>query len=293
MAVEERDPHSGYLTTGHEWGGIKELNTPVPRVVLFFLAATFAFSLVYWVLMPSFPLGTTYVKGLLGADERATLSEELRSAAADRAALTSRIEATPYAAIQADPALMRVVRATGRPLFGDNCAVCHGTDAKGGPGFPSLVSGSWLWGGTPEAIAETLSVGINSSHEDTRASQMLAFGRDGMLSDDDVSTVATYVQSLSKPEAAQGADAALLGAGRKIFVAKCAACHGPEGKGKTAAGAPDLTDDHWIYGGDRRSIHASIWGGRQGLMPYWSERLSEVDRKILVLYLLDLRTKTP
>ncbi|RXF70908.1 cytochrome-c oxidase, cbb3-type subunit III [Hansschlegelia zhihuaiae] len=293
MAVEERDPHSGYLTTGHEWNGIKELNTPVPRVVFVFLALTFAFSLVYWLLMPSFPVGTTYLKGLLGVDQRTAVTEELRRASASRAAWARRIETADYATIRADPNLMGLVRETGRPLFGDNCAVCHGTDAKGGPGFPNLTSGSWLWGGKPEDVARTLQVGINAAHPDTRASQMLAFGRDGMLSREDVDAVAAYVQSLSDRSVSSGPDAASAAAGAKVFASKCVACHGPAAKGSTSIGAPDLTDAFWIYGGDRSSIRASIWGGRQGHMPSWEARLTDLDRKILTLYVLDLGARAP
>lgn len=286
MAVEERDPHTGYMTTGHEWNGIKELNTPVPRPVYFFLVVTAAFAVVYWLLMPAWPLGVTYTKGLLGIDQRTTVAEALDEAAAQRAAWTQRIETADFAEIQGDPQLMAIVRQTGRTLFGDNCSVCHGTHATGGPGFPDLTSGSWLWGGDPEAIAETLRIGINATHPDTRTGQMLAFGRDGILPRADVETVVTYVQSLSDPSIA--ATAEQLDAGREVFLANCATCHGEDGKGMTDTGAPNLTDRFWIHGGDRQSIFTTVYGGRQGHMPSWEGRLSPVDRKILALYVLDL-----
>ena len=150
MAIEERDPHTGYMTTGHEWNGIKELNTPVPRPVFFFLIVTALFSVVYWVLMPAWPLGVTYTKGLLGIDQRAIVSEGLKEAAIERGTWTKRIEAEGFREIQADPRLMEKVRQTGRTLFGDNCAACHGSKAQGGNGFPNLTTASWLWGGDPE-----------------------------------------------------------------------------------------------------------------------------------------------
>src|SRR5262245_30415501 len=103
MAVEERDPHTGYLTTGHEWNGITELNTPVPRVVYLFLIVTALFAVVYWVLMPAWPLGSTYTKGLLGVDQRTSVTESLKRAALDRAAWVSRIESADFAEIQNDP----------------------------------------------------------------------------------------------------------------------------------------------------------------------------------------------
>ena len=143
MAVEERDQHTGYLTTGHEWNGIKELNTPVPRAVLFFLAVTFLFAVGYWLLMPAWPVGVTYTKGLLGIDQRRTVAEALEQAAAERAAWAQRLESEDFAAIQADPQLIGIVRQTGHSLFGDNCAACHGVGGKGGPGYPSLANASW------------------------------------------------------------------------------------------------------------------------------------------------------
>ena len=167
MAVEhqpDRDGLSGYLTTGHEWNGIKELNTPVPRPVYVFLALAFLFSVGYWILMPAWPLGVTYTKGLLGIDQRTTVSESLAQAALERGAWSKRIEAESFKEIQADPRLMENVRQTGRALFGDNCAACHGSNAQGGKGFPNLTTASWLWGGDPESIAETIRVGINSAH---------------------------------------------------------------------------------------------------------------------------------
>src|SRR5262245_45509906 len=199
MAVEERDPHTGYTTTGHEWNGIKELNTPVPRVVYFFLIVTALFSVVYWILMPAWPLGLTYTKGLLGVDQRTTVQEELAQAVLDRDRWMKKIEAESFENIQADPRLMAIVRETGRTLFGDNCAACHGADAKGRPGFPNLTTASWLWGGDPTAIAETIRVGINSAHPKARVSQMLAFGRDKVLQRGEVDNVVGYVRTLSDP----------------------------------------------------------------------------------------------
>ena len=177
MAVGERDPHTGHMTTGHEWNDIKELNTPVPRTVYVFLAGAFLFSLVYWLLMPAWPLGFTYTKGLLGLDQKTTVDASLKEAMTERASWSGTIEAAAYQDIQADPSLMQIVRGTGWTLFGDNCAVCHGVDAKGGPGFPDLTDAAWLWGGDPEAIFETVRVGINSAHPETRVTQMPAFGR--------------------------------------------------------------------------------------------------------------------
>ena len=284
----ERDPHTGYLTTGHEWNGIKELNTPVPRAIYFFLITTALFALVYWVLMPAWPIGDTYTKGLLGNDQRANVSESLKQAALDRGVWMSRIENESFAQIQRDPRLMEAVRETGRALFGDNCAACHGRNATGGKGFPNLTTKSWLWGGTPESIAETIRVGINSAHPQSRSSQMLAFGRDGVLKGRDIENVAAYVRSLSNP-ATPDAPVQKIEAGKAVFAANCVSCHGDDAKGNTEVGAPNLTDPFWIYGGDPQSIFTTVWDGRQGHMPTWEARLSAADRKILALYLVDLR----
>lgn len=293
MAVSERDPHTGYLTTGHEWNGIKELNTPVPRLVYFFLITTALFSIVYWVLMPAWPLGLTYTKGLLGIDQRITVAESLHQAALDRETWTKRIMAESYSAIQADPNLMTIVRQAGRTLFGDNCAACHGFNAKGTKGFPNLTTASWSWGGNPEAIAETIRVGINSTHPNTRVAQMLAFGRDQMMSRADVDKVVGYVQTLSDPTAAAKIPAAKFEAGKAAFITNCASCHGDDGKGNVELGGPNLTDNVWIYGGDLQSIFFSVWSGRQGHMPTWESRLNAIERKILALYVLNLRSPKP
>jgi len=279
------------MTTGHEWNGIKELNTPVPRAVWFFLIVTALFAVGYWILMPAWPLGKTYTRGLLGSDQKEIVTRRVAAAADARSAWTQKVAAMPYDRIQADPVLMGHVREDGHRLFGDNCAACHGMNAAGNPGFPNLTDRDWLWGGTPDAIARTIAVGVNSpASKETRVSQMLAFGKDGMLDNDAVLAVADYVKTLSDPSWAKG-KAASIAKGRDIFAANCVACHGDQGRGNPEVGAPNLTDQHWLYGSDIDVIYTTIHGGRQGEMPAWDHRLSPVDRKILTLYLLDKGTK--
>src|SRR5690606_16650429 len=277
MSVGERDPHTGHMTTGHDWNGIKELNTPVPRPVWFFLIATFLFSVVLWILMPTWPLGLTYTKGILGIDQRDVVTEDVQQAAARRASYWADEKAGRDCDwYRSDEALCGTVRETGLTLFGDNCIVCHGAEARGGPGFPSVTGGAWLWGGSPEEVAETIRVGINSDHPETRVSQMLAFGRDQMLDRQAILDVTAYVQSLSGAGSAGTGDTATLAAGKTVFTENCAACHGDDGRGMKEMGAPDLTDDLWIYGGNRDAIYRSIFHGRQGHMPHWEGRLLEV-----------------
>lgn len=288
MAVGERDPHTGHMTTGHDWNGIKELNTPVPKLVLFFLAATAIFSLIYWVLMPAWPLGVSYTRGLLGLDQRTTVAERLAQGAEARAAWTREIEQADFAAVQGDDTLMAIVRHSGSSLFGDNCAACHGMNGQGSAGFPNLANDAWIWGGDPDTLAETIRVGINATHPETRISEMPAFGRDQMLDRQAILDVVSYVQSLSLAEDSAELDPEAVTAGAEVFANNCAACHGDSGQGEPAMGAPNLADGSWIYGGDRGAIYASVFRGRQGLMPHWEGRLSPVERKILTLYVLDL-----
>lgn len=286
MSVGERDPHTGHMTTGHDWNGIKELNTPVPKPVLYFLAATVIFSLVYWVLMPAWPLGVTYTKGLLGIDQRTTVEARLSEAAQERSSWSEALVEQDFGQIAEDDTLMAIVRHSGSTLFGDNCAVCHGAGGEGGPGYPSLTDGAWLWGGEAEDISETLRVGINAEHPETRIAEMLAFGRDGILDRQSVLDTVSYVQSLSG--ATEGLDPEAVTRGEEAFAMNCSSCHGESGQGDTTMGAPDLTDGFWIYGGDRNAIYQSVFHGRQGHMPQWETRLSPVERKILTLYVRDL-----
>ncbi len=288
MSVAGRDPHTGHMTTGHEWNGITELNTPVPRPVYFFLWVTVVYSVICWLLLPAWPLGVTYTRGMLGVDQRTAVAQRLEQAAGDRAVWTEQIAALNFEDIRDDEALMRAVRDTGRALFADNCSVCHGANARGGDGYPDLTDAAWLWGGDAQAIAETLRVGINARHDETRVGQMPAFGRDQMLDRAAILNAVSYVQSLSDPVATAGQQAEAIAAGKEVFAANCVDCHGEDGTGNIELGAPNLAHGSWIYGGDRQSLYATIHGGRQGHMPHWDGRLGPVERKILALYVLDL-----
>jgi cytochrome c oxidase cbb3-type subunit III len=288
MGQSERDSHSGYMTTGHEWNGITELNTPVSRIVLFFLIAHTIFSVGYTILMPAWPYGSGYTKGILGVDQRQEVDESLRLAAESRKGWEAQVAEKEIAEIQSDDALMMNVRQAGATLFGDNCAACHGLSATGGPGYPSLRDEAWLWGGAAEAVAETIRVGINSTHDDARSSEMLAFGRDQILQRSEIQDVVSYVRSLSDQDAAAKPAPDSVTAGKEIFAEHCVDCHGATAKGSIETGAPDLTDGFWIYGGDRDAIYRTVSDGRQGQMPGWEDRLSDLRRKVLTLYVLDL-----
>ena len=293
MEVEEVDPVSGRQTTGHIWNGIKELDTPIPRGVLLFLIATHIFAVLWWFLLPTWPLGKTYTKGLLGLDQKTTVEETLRAGANARLPWVTKIETMSYDQIRADERLMATVRTTGHQLFGDNCAACHGRDGKGGSNYPDLTDDDWIWGGGLEKIQQTMTVGVNSRHPETRVGQMPAFGKDEMLDRQQVLDVAAYVRSLSDPSSSTAENIGQIDKGREVFQTNCVACHGEDAKGNAELGAPNLTDDRWIYGGSLQRIIDTIHGGRQGHMPTWDERLSPAEIKILALYVNALGQKEP
>jgi len=284
MSVKERDPLTGHQTTGHEWNGITELNTGVPMAIWWFIGITHVWALIYWVLMPTWPLVNTYTRGLLGFDQKTYVNDQIEARQEQRSWWTKPMKEKSIDEIRADPELMRVVDATAPALFGDNCAACHGPQAAGGPGFPSLVDSAWLWGGGSDDIMETLRVGINSPHPETRISQMPAFGYDGILTRDEIRAVTAYVSSLSGTEGPRE----VHDAGAILFADNCASCHGDGGKGSTDLGAPNLTDAFWIYGGDETSLLKTVYGGRHGWMPSWEGRLGLAERKILTIHIQDL-----
>ncbi|MEZ5758342.1 MAG: cytochrome-c oxidase, cbb3-type subunit III [Emcibacteraceae bacterium] len=288
MSEKNIDQYSGRETTGHEWNGITELDTPIPKAIWIFLTVATICAIIMWILLPSWPLGSTYTKGLLGADERETVKENLTQANLVREPWEVRLAKADYPDLKNDNELTTVIMRNGKRLFEDNCAMCHGRDAKGGHGYPNLTDKQWLWGGDPDTILETINIGINSGHEDSRASEMMAFGRDGILNVEDRKNVIYFVQSLSGTNISTTVGDDVIAAGAKVFSENCAVCHGENGEGQTELGAPNLTDPFWIYGNDYETMSSVLRDGRQGVMPFWSERLSLPERKILSFYILKL-----
>ncbi|WP_158275530.1 cytochrome-c oxidase, cbb3-type subunit III [Maritimibacter sp. 55A14] len=273
------DPVTGYETTGHDWGGITELNTAFPKLVIWALVLTFLYSVITWILLPAWPTGRDYTRGLLGLDQGVEAVKGFRDLAAGRQDWMSHFTGENFAALQSDTGLMAAALPAAERLFADNCAACHGVSGQGGPGFPVLSDGYWMWSGDPEAIAETIRFGINSDHPDTRFAKMPAFD---WMERSDRSALAQLVADLPNGPVKRHSPAAAL------FANNCASCHGENGSGGLETGAPSLTDGSVIYGQDEQTVLNTITHGRHGVMPSWADRLSDAQINLLALYVAQL-----
>lgn len=282
---DDFDSVSGRTTTGHEWDGIKELNTPLPRWWVLTFYATILWAIGYWVVYPAWPLVSGYTAGVLHYTNRAAVTKDLAELEAIRGDKMKVLAGASLAEIENDPNLLALARARGKTVFADNCAPCHGTGAAGAKGYPNLNDDDWLWGGSLDQIMQTIQFGARSGDAKAHEGQMLAFGRDGILKPDEIVTVANYVRSLSGLSTGPGFKEAV---GKKIFDENCVACHGKNGKGNQEVGAPDLTDRIWLYGSDEASIVETITNGRAGVMPAWIGRLDPVTVKALTVYVHSL-----
>ncbi|MDE2199784.1 MAG: cytochrome-c oxidase, cbb3-type subunit III [Rhodospirillales bacterium] len=276
----EKDAVTGRETTGHEWDGLKELNTPLPKWWFWTWMACCAWSALWVVLYPSFPGITGYFHGVLGYSTRTVVTADVAAMARQRGVYMDRIAAMPIDQIRSNPQLMAVATTAGRITFAENCQPCHGPGGQGRIGYPSLADDVWLWGGKPADILQTITHGIRSPDPDARNSQMPRFGADGILKPEQISQVADYVMTLyGKGQA--GLD---VTKGRAIFVENCAACHGENGQGKREVGAPPLKSSIHLYGDTREVVMAQINNPRQGVMPNWSSRLDPATLKSVALY---------
>ncbi|MFD2235569.1 cytochrome-c oxidase, cbb3-type subunit III [Phaeospirillum tilakii] len=291
MGTVEKDPVTGRHTTGHEWDGIRELNTPLPRwwVVVFWACVLWAIG--YWVLMPTWPLRDDFTHGLLGYSSRGVLEQELALQRAERAAWRDRLVSLPIEAVEADPELLTYARAGGRIAFEENCAPCHGVGGVGAPGYPTLADDEWLWGGTLPEIEQTIKFGVRNSNPDSHQSEMPKFGADGILTPDQIEQVADYVLTLAN----RSPNPALPGAA--IFAENCAVCHGEQGEGTPAVGAPPLNNQIWLYASKltnqtpevraaeiRALVVRQVTRPSHGSMPAWSERLDPGTIRMLAVY---------
>ena len=280
------DAVTGTATTGHDWDGISELNTPLPRWWLWTFYLTIIWAVGYWVVYPAWPLISSHTTGVFGYSSRADVAKDIAALESFRDKQAAGLKDASLEDIKAKPDLLRLAMARGKAAFGDNCVPCHNVGGAGGPGYPNLTDDEWIWGGKLADIHQTLQNGIRwDQNSDTRVGQMLAFQKSGVLKADEVASVVEYVRGLAKLDVEAGADKAK---GQKIYAENCAACHGDAGKGNKDLGAPDLTDAIWLYGSTRAAMIETVANGRGGVMPAWTGRLDPVTIKSLTVYVHSL-----
>ncbi len=258
-------------TTGHTWDGdLAEYNNPLPRWWLWGFFISVAFSIGYLVLYPGFGSNA----GTLGWTSQKQHAELQAQAEATAQQVLARFEGKSVEELVSHPQ----AHAIGRNLFANNCAVCHGSDGHGNTGFPNLADKDWQWGGAADQVEATI----------TNGRQAVMIPWQPVIGDAGVDNVVAYVLSLSGRSAGKGD----VEAGKAVFQANCIACHGEDGKGNPLMGAPNLTDQTWLYGGSVDTIRASVANGRQGQMPAWGERLGATRVRLLAAYVLSLGNDT-
>jgi len=284
MSKKEVDDVSGTETTGHDWDGIKELNTPLPRWWLGILYACIAWAIGYWIVYPAWPTLNGYTPGLLNHSQRDEVMSDVATLKSARAAREQDLVKSSLSDIQQNPDRLQFAMAAGKAVFGDNCVGCHGAGGQGAKGYPNLNDDVWLWGGKLADIEHTITVGVRSTHAGTRQSMMPAFGRDGIIKEAQVEDLTEYVLKLS----GRKADPKAIARAAPLFTDNCAACHGADAKGNRSLGAPNLTDNETLYGAGRENIREQIWSGHGGVMPAWNTRLSPQEIKALAVYVHNL-----
>jgi cytochrome c oxidase cbb3-type subunit 3 len=255
----------GGSDTGHTWDGdLREYNNPLPKWWLWLFYITVVFGLIYLAVFP----GLGNFGGLKGWSQASQYEQERAAVEARAAALLAPFATMTVPELSTNAQAM----ATAANLFQNNCAQCHGSDGGGARGFPNLANDDWQWGGDPDSIVQTIAGG--------RMAAMTPWGE--ILGEQGVDAVVAYVMQLS----GQPADPAMAAAGATHFQTYCTACHGADGKGMTAVGAPNLTDGVWLYGGDSDTIRETVTKGRMGQMPAFGDRLGEQRVRLLAAYVL-------
>ena len=279
--ASEKDSVTGRTTTGHEWHGLKELNTPLPKWWFRTFVATVIWGVGYAIAYPSVPWLNSYFPGLLGYSQRNVVTADVKALEAQRAGVMQKLKAVPIEEVKKDEALYAVAMTAGRLAFAENCRACHGAGGEGRPGYPAIAGDAWIWGGKLADIQQTITYGIRSGHPETRMSQMPKFGVDGILKAEEIDQVTDYVMGFYKPGAP-----ALKGAakGEAVYAENCAVCHGDKGEGKREVGAPALRSGVHLYGDTREAVRAQIANPRQGVMPAWNTRLDEATIRAVTLY---------
>ncbi|MBA6412562.1 cytochrome-c oxidase, cbb3-type subunit III [Parahaliea sp. F7430] len=253
--------------TDHVYDGIEEYDNPLPVWWFYMFVITIVWAVGYLIVYP----GMGNYPGLIGWTQIAQYEERVGAAEERHRAMYDRYLAMPIEEIADDP----VVRRMGMRMFGNDCAQCHGADARGGYGFPNLTDDDWIYGGEPEQIETTITQG--------RQAAMPAWG--SVIGDQGVEQVTAYLLELNH----RNPDAELAKAGQGVFQTYCAVCHGPDAKGNIALGAPNLTNGIWLYGGSESEIAHSIRAGRNGVMPSFKDTLGPEKIHILAAYVYGLR----
>ncbi|WP_438990839.1 cytochrome-c oxidase, cbb3-type subunit III [Lentibacter sp.] len=282
--VKKEDPS----TTGHSWDGIEEFNNPLPRWWLWIFYACIVWAIWYSIAYPAWPGIKSATAGYLGYSTRAEVAADIAKVEAQNAAINEKLASVELASIATDPELEGYAKSAGAAVFKTWCAQCHQTNGAGAVGYPNLQDDDWLWGGTMEDIHLTLLHGIRSeTDDDSRYSEMPAYGRDELLEEEEIEQVVNYVMSLT-PNVNPPKDPSLVEAGAVIFEDNCAACHMEDGSGDRSQGAPNLADAIWLYGGDYAAISETVHNSRFGVMPDWNERLSEAQIRAVATYVHQL-----
>jgi cytochrome c oxidase cbb3-type subunit 3 len=286
MSTENRkiDDATGTETTGHEWDGITELDTPMPRWWLIVFYITIIWAIAYWVVYPAWPTlsnmnergGTV---GTSGWTQYNQLEESQAEIVARRAEYQGRFDQASFDEILKSEDLYAFALAGGNSAFKDNCATCHGTGGAGAPGYPNLNDDEWLWGGSVDDIHTTIRYGIRSGNDDGRFSEMPAFAE--LLSGEEIKDIAGFVvaKSEKRPFAATG---------QQLYLDNCASCHGDNTEGSRDFGAPNLSDAIWLYADDHAAIVRQIKKPKHGVMPAWDRRLSPSTMRQLAIYVHSL-----
>ena len=252
--------------TGHVYDGIEEYDNPLPAWWFYMFLITIVWGVGYLIVYP----GMGNFPGVIGWTQVGQHDAEVAKADEKFREMRDKYLALPIEEIAKDP----VVKKMGQRMFGNNCAQCHGADAKGRYGFPNLTDGDWIFGGTPEAIKISIAQG--------RQAAMPGWG--AVIGDAGVEEVTDYVLSINGRDiASDKADA-----GEKVFQSYCAACHGADAQGNPALGAPNLTNGIWLYGGTKEQIAHSIRTGRNGVMPAHKDMITEDKIHIITAYVYGL-----
>ena len=266
FANRKREQQSQDKTTGHIYDGIEEYDNPLPAWWFYMFAITIVWGVGYLVIYP----GMGNFAGTIGWTQVGQYEAEVAAADEKYREMRDRYLALPVEEIAADPA----VRKMGMRMFANNCAQCHGADAKGAFGFPNLTDDDWIYGGDAATIKATL---VNG-----RQAVMPAWA--SVIGEDGIRDVTQYVLSLN----GRDTDSAQASAGETVFQTYCAACHGADATGNMAMGAPNLTNGIWLYGGSAEQISHTLRAGRNGMMPAFKDTLSEDKIHILSAYVYGL-----